>query len=71
MPYMSGPEAATGIRDHEKKIKRNRIPIIGITGHESSEVKQEANNAGMDMVLTKPLKKQDIQELIKKFGGNA
>lgn len=70
MPCMSGPEAAKAIREYEKKIKRNKTPIIGLTGHESSDVKQEAIQAGMDMVKTKPLRKQDILELLKSYGGD-
>lgn len=67
MPCMSGPEAATSIREYEEKMQKKKVPIIGLTGHESNDVKQEAIQAGMNIVMTKPIKKHEILLLLDRY----
>jgi len=69
MPYMNGLEAAQEIRVEEKRRGRQKIPIIGLTGHESIEVKQAAIEAGMSVVLTKPINFMDIINVLKSATG--
>jgi CheY-like chemotaxis protein len=58
MPDMDGMEATRTIRDMEQG--RKRPCIIGLTGHASREIKEECLSSGMDLVLTKPVKLQDL-----------
>jgi CheY-like chemotaxis protein len=39
---------------------RKRPCIIGLTGHASREIKEECLSSGMDLVLTKPVKLQEL-----------
>jgi PAS domain S-box-containing protein len=58
MPGMDGMEATRAIREMEQG--RKRPCIIGLTGHASPEVREECLGAGMDQVLTKPVKVKDL-----------
>jgi CheY-like chemotaxis protein/anti-sigma regulatory factor (Ser/Thr protein kinase) len=58
MPDMDGMEATRTIRDMEQG--RKRPCIIGLTGHASREIKEECLSSGMDLVLTKPVKLQEL-----------
>ena len=69
MPVMTGIEAAEKIRGYEKSVKRNKIPIIGLTGHDTKAEKEEGRLAGMDIVMTKPIKRNDLLGLLKKYDG--
>jgi len=63
MPEMDGLAASGAIR--KKNIK---IPIIAITGYDESDKKDEILAAGMNDMITKPLKLESIKEfLIKCF----
>jgi PAS domain S-box-containing protein len=59
MPDMDGMEATRAIRQMETK-ERKRPCIIGLTGHARREIKEECLGAGMDRVLTKPVKLQEL-----------
>ena len=65
MPKRDGPESAKWIRNHEMSKQKKRVPIIGLTGHESIEMKNKCLEAGMDKVLSKPISKADILNTIK------
>lgn len=67
MPQRNGIEATIWIRDFEKQKGKKNIPIIGLTGHEDEELKKECIKAGMDLVLSKPIKMQDVIKILKKY----
>ncbi|MGA3000753.1 MAG: response regulator [Acetobacteraceae bacterium] len=52
MPEIDGIEATRRIRTSER---RYRIPIIGLTAHTGSVVRKRCLDAGMDLVLHKPV----------------
>jgi signal transduction histidine kinase/CheY-like chemotaxis protein len=52
MPEIDGIEATRRIRTAER---RYRIPIIGLTAHTGSVVRKRCLDAGMDLVLHKPV----------------
>ena len=54
MPEMDGYEATQEIRRQEHSTTRH-LPVIALTGHESSEEAQKCRQAGMDDVVTKPM----------------
>ena len=67
MPELNGIDAASQIRTYENAKKRKRVPIIGLTGHESEDIKKMCIQAGMDAVLEKPIKKQEIIDILKNY----
>ncbi|MDO3378005.1 PAS domain-containing hybrid sensor histidine kinase/response regulator [Geoalkalibacter halelectricus] len=67
MPEMNGLEATRMIRAREHGHPQP-IRIIGLTAHARREVREEALAAGMDEVLTKPIR---IAELYSAIEGNS
>ncbi len=55
MPEMDGIEAATKIRMGDDEITDTKIPIIALTAHALSDIKEKCQNAGMNQFITKPL----------------
>ncbi|UQD56713.1 hybrid sensor histidine kinase/response regulator [Flavobacterium sp. K5-23] len=64
MPIMNGIEATLEIR---KKYSQYELPIFGLTGLSEVEVKNELIAAGMNDVLVKPIKKDQIIESLLKL----
>lgn len=60
MPEMSGFEMCRQWRNHEKEQGLTRIPIVALTAHAMSEVRDECLAAGMDDVLYKPVGRDAI-----------
>jgi len=58
MPGMDGLEATALIRAHEVEAGLPRVPVIAMTAHAVSGDRERFMEAGMDDVLTKPLKKE-------------
>ena len=67
MPERNGVETAMWIRNYEAQKQKHNVPIIGLTGHESADVKEDCLNAGMNLVLTKPIKRIDALNTIKAY----
>jgi CheY-like chemotaxis protein len=62
MPELNGFEASLQIR----ATPNIRQPLIAaLTAHALDEFRQRANASGMDFYLTKPLRRQDISDLLK------
>lgn len=57
MPGMDGIELARRVRAHERATARGtaRLPIVAVTAHTLARYRQEADRAGMDGFLEKPL----------------
>lgn len=64
MPGMDGYAATKLIREHEKKNRQHRTPIIGVTAYALSGTRERCFNAGMDDYIAKPF---DPEELKKKL----
>jgi len=62
MPDLDGISATRQIR--ALPGKESRIPIIGLTANVSEEDHATFKAAGMDMVLTKPIRYQQLKELL-------
>ena len=62
MPKMSGLDAL-------KRMKwfRPELPILMITGYESSETATQATNLGVSGYIVKPFEKRQIQEQVEKL----
>lgn len=67
MPERNGIEVTQFIRSLESTKHRIRVPIIGLTGHDSDEIKKMCIQAGMNAILEKPIKKQDIIDILTSY----
>jgi len=65
MPVMDGYSATQAIRNLD--TSKNSIPIIAMTANAMEGDREQCINAGMDDYISKPLKKSDIAEAIKKW----
>lgn len=68
MPVMDGYEATRAIRNLEKQQQeKTALPIIALTANVTSEDKLMCLQAGMDDVVTKPFKREDLSNCLKKW----
>ena len=66
MPLMDGEEATRNIRRSDDCINQN-VPIIAVTADAISGVRERLLSSGMNDYIVKPLKIQQICELIRKY----
>ncbi len=71
MPLMDGEQATKMIRTLSGPV--SKIPIIGITAHSLQAERESLIAAGMNAVLTKPLRREMLESAIKSamLAGNA
>ncbi|WP_420861665.1 response regulator [Algirhabdus cladophorae] len=69
MPKMDGKEATQAIRKLELD-RETRVPICALTAHAMDGDELGILQAGLDIYLTKPLKKDAIFEVIEKHTGS-
>jgi signal transduction histidine kinase/CheY-like chemotaxis protein len=62
MPVMNGIEATRVLRS-----RNDFTPVVALTGSCRSEDKDEALAAGVNAYITKPIKRSDLSNLIKRF----
>lgn len=60
MPVMDGRTAAAGMRAHEKALGAPPVPILAMTAHVLADEVEAIRAAGIDEVLTKPLRKDTL-----------
>ena len=65
MPEMDGLEATRIIRGMEDTMNRH-IPIIAMTAHAMTGDRERCIKNGMDDYISKPIKPQELQEVIEK-----
>ncbi len=72
MPEMDGYEASAIIRQREKESGQH-LPIIAMTAHTMTGDRDKCMEAGMDDYISKPIRKEDILQVISKWvpGGEA
>ncbi len=66
MPEMDGIEATLAIREREK-TSGNHQPIIALTAHAMKGDRERCLDAGMDGYLSKPIRPQDLEEILEKY----
>jgi signal transduction histidine kinase/EAL domain-containing protein (putative c-di-GMP-specific phosphodiesterase class I)/DNA-binding response OmpR family regulator/HPt (histidine-containing phosphotransfer) domain-containing protein len=68
MPVMDGYKAASAIRTWETENNRPGVPIIALTAHALTGKRQESLDAGCSEHMTKPFKKNELFEILRKYG---
>ena len=68
MPVMDGIEATRQIRKIEDKASLGATPIVALTAHVLQEQRQKMTDAGMDLYLSKPVRKDAVQKLLAELG---
>ena len=66
MPEMDGLEATRAIREREKGTERH-LPIVALTAHALKRDEERCMAAGMDGHLTKPIRPQQLDEVLQKY----
>ncbi|MBF0095752.1 MAG: response regulator [Magnetococcales bacterium] len=67
MPIMDGYQATRAMREWEVVHARRRTPIVAFTAHAMKEVSEQILAAGCDAVLTKPLRKQGLLDMLDNY----
>lgn len=67
LPGMSGYEFAIQFRAWEKANGKKPIPIIGLTAHAETHIRNECITSGMNDVFSKPLTLPILQCIIRQF----
>lgn len=66
MPEMDGFEATAVICENEK-VTGTHLPVVALTAHAMKGDEDRRRAAGMDGYLTKPIRPQELDELLKKY----
>ncbi|MCP4217710.1 MAG: response regulator [bacterium] len=74
MPDMDGFEAASRIRENEKRLRKanknngqsRRIPIIALTHNTMAEEQEKCREAGMNACLSKPVEPRELAAMVEK-----
>jgi CheY-like chemotaxis protein len=70
MPRMDGYEASRRIRSMEGSASAlSRIPIIALTANAMQGDREKCLEAGMDDYVAKPVKKEDLFEMLRRHLG--
>lgn len=67
MPIMDGVEATHEILDYEEDYEIPHVPIIALTAHALKGDREKYLKEGMDEYITKPIVKDEINAILKKF----
>lgn len=67
LPGITGNELTQAIRDFEKEMGQPPLPIVGLTAHAMDVAELESLKAGMNKVMTKPIRLDKLQSLIHEF----
>jgi len=66
MPEVDGYEATKQIRENLAHCSTH-IPIIAISAYDAMDVKEECANAGMDGFISKPIKSEELYQMISEL----
>ncbi len=66
MPGRSGAEVAMAIRGGGEPVRDRSVPIVGMTADAVVEFIESCRSAGMDDVVTKPFRKRQLLEVVRR-----
>lgn len=69
MPEMDGFESTQRIRDLENQEKRDTATIVALTANAMKGDREKCIAAGMNDYLSKPLKEQELESILRKWLG--
>ena len=69
MPEMDGIEATVLLRKKEREEGSIHLPVIALTAHAMRGDQERCLTAGMDGYLTKPIRPQQLDEILEKYMG--
>jgi PAS domain S-box-containing protein len=67
MPEMDGFDATSQIRNPASKVMNHRVPVIAMTAHAMKGDREKCLEAGMDDYISKPVKPQELLEVVEKW----
>ncbi len=67
MPEMDGYEATKQIRNPKSKVLNHNVPVIALTANNTKEDFENCIKAGMNDVMIKPFKPQQLLEMLNKW----
>ncbi|MDM8538293.1 response regulator, partial [Desulfobacterales bacterium HSG17] len=67
MPAMDGYEATREIRNLESRVLNHNVTIIAMTANAMKEDRDKCIESGMDDYLSKPVKPQQLDNILKKW----
>jgi len=67
MPEMDGITAARQIRIFEEENNLKKVPIIALTASHTVEIEQKSKAVGMDDIISKPFKKNQLLKKISYY----
>jgi PAS domain S-box-containing protein len=67
MPELDGFEATAIIRDEASRVYNHDVPIIALTANALQEDRERCLKAGMNDYLSKPVKKNELGDMIEKW----
>ncbi|MFL5341772.1 MAG: response regulator, partial [Gemmataceae bacterium] len=70
MPQMDGFSATAALRRREMAYG-TRTPVVALTAHALKGFREKCLAAGMDEYLSKPIRAQDLLDVVGRFGGRA
>jgi two-component system, sensor histidine kinase and response regulator len=65
MAEMNGFEASRHIREREKISNREHTPIVALSAHAPTEIRERCLAAGMDDVLAKPFREAVLNDMLR------
>lgn len=69
MPELDGLDATRAIRDWERNVGRQPVPIIAMTAHALQGDRERCLAAGMDDYVSKPIRTEILFQTIERLGG--
>jgi len=68
MPVMDGFEATFRLRERERSAKTaRRCAIVALSSHDDARTQADAEDAGCDLYVTKPITKEALLDIVRRF----
>jgi CheY-like chemotaxis protein len=71
MPEMDGFDATIQIRSPASNVMNHRVPVIAMTANAMKGDREKCLEAGMDDYISKPVKPQELLDVVEKWARKA